>query len=166
MLISAILVNIQEAQVLGSIWILTSMLIGGYYIDSENIPAFIRPLRYMSHIKVSSLLWEMKNIEANMICQYVYETLVRIELQGVIFECVPDGVAHTRYSQNGAICPVTEAAVLEGAQLDNISISGNIGILVAWIVILRALGYLALKFLNRRHKPKKKQKWMIKSCFS
>lgn len=74
---------------------------------------------------------------------------------------MPSGVAFSSYSRNGAICPVTEAAVLEGAQLDNISIAGNIAILFAWVVILRALGYFALKFFNRRHNPKKTQRWKM-----
>lgn len=51
--ISAILVDVKEAQVLASVWILTSMLVGGYYINSENVPAFLRPFRYISFIKVS-----------------------------------------------------------------------------------------------------------------
>lgn len=84
--------------------------------------------------------------------------MVRIELRGAQFECVPDGVANTRYSQNGVKCPITEEAVLEASQLDNLSVAQNIGILILWVFLLRVLGYYALKYLNRRHKPRSARK--------
>lgn len=53
--ISAIFMDVRQGQVLGSVWILGSMLISGYYIDPENTPGFVKPLRAISFIKVSTL---------------------------------------------------------------------------------------------------------------
>lgn len=50
--ISAIVMDVRQAQVLGSVWILTSMLISGYYIDPDNVPSFVLPFRVLSFIKV------------------------------------------------------------------------------------------------------------------
>lgn len=138
--VSAIFMNVKEAQVFSSMWILSSMLCGGYYITIDNLPSFMRPLSYLSYLK------------------YGYESYVRIEARGQSFACVPDGEAHTIYSNNGRSCPVDENALLRAAQIDpNVSIAGNLAILVLWIVILRVLGYFALKYLNRSHKPRRKK---------
>ncbi len=139
--VSAIFTNVKEAQVLSSMWILGSMLCGGYYIDSENLPVFMRPFAYISFLR------------------YGYESYVRIEARGQSYACVPAGEPHTVYSDNGRACPVDEKALLRAAQIDpKVSIAGNLGILVLWIVVLRTIGYFALKYLNRRHKPAKAKK--------
>lgn len=136
--ISAVLTNVKESQVFASVWILSSMLLSGYYIESENIPAFLRWVRHISYIKFS------------------YESMVRIEAMGQSFECVEPGLPHTRYSQNGKVCPVDEKALLEAANLDDhMSITANLMCLVAWSAVLRIIGYFALKYLNRPLRSKK-----------
>lgn len=52
LLISAVMMDIRQAQIFGAIWILTSMLVSGYYIDPENTPSFVSPLRAISFIRV------------------------------------------------------------------------------------------------------------------
>lgn len=52
LLISAIVMDVRQAQVVASIYILSSMLLSGYYIDPENFPSFVSPLRNISFIKV------------------------------------------------------------------------------------------------------------------
>jgi ABC-type multidrug transport system ATPase subunit len=139
--ISAALLDVRRAQVLASCLILSSMLMAGYYINNENIPGFVRPLRYLSYLK------------------YSYEALVRNEVLGQVYPCVADGLAHTVYSQNGIKCPVRGPDVLVGAKLDHsLSVIGNLGILLVWNVLVRLFGYLALKYLNINHKPKKNLK--------
>ena len=134
--LSAIFVNAKEAQVIGTTVILASMLFGGYYIPMSNLPKFLRYLTHISYIK------------------FGYEAFVRIEVRGQSFPCVSEGKPHSIYSDNGSICPVDEQSLLRAAQVDpSISISGNLAILVLWILGLRVIGYLALKYLNRRHKP-------------
>lgn len=133
--ISAVIKDVKEAQVLGSVWVLMSMLVGGFYINSDNIPSFLRYLSWLSYLK------------------YAYEALVKNDMRGVSFECVPEGQPHTIFSQNGAKCPVTAEQVFEGAQLKSFSVGGNVGILVLWVVVMRLLGYLAMKYLNTNHKP-------------
>ncbi len=140
-LLSAIFMSAKEGQVCGTMWILSSMLFSGYYIAVDNLPKFIRPLTHISYLKVG------------------YAALVRIEARGQSFPCVPHGQPHTIYSNNGRSCPVDEQALLRAAQVDpNISLAGNLAILVLWIVGLRLIGYFALKYLNRTHKPKRNVK--------
>lgn len=52
LLVSALFMEVRQSQVLGSMWILSSMLISGYYIDPNNTPDVVKPLRYMSFLKV------------------------------------------------------------------------------------------------------------------
>lgn len=51
--VSAVMMDVRQGQVLASIWILGSMLISGYYIDPDNVPEFVEPIRAISFIKVS-----------------------------------------------------------------------------------------------------------------
>ena len=138
--VSAVFVNVKEAQVCASMWILGSMLCGGYFIAVDNLPAFMRPLTYISYLKNG------------------YESYVRIEARGQFYNCVIDGKPHTIYSESGKSCPVGERALLRAAQInDKISITGNLLILILWIVVLRLIGYFALKYINRSHKPRQKK---------
>lgn len=50
--VSAVFLHVKEAQVVGSVWILASMLVGGYYIDNQNVPEFLKPFRWLSYLKV------------------------------------------------------------------------------------------------------------------
>lgn len=54
----------------------------------------------------------------------------------------------------GTKCPIDLQTVLVTAQLTTaVSIAGNIMIQITWIIILRVLGYFALKLLHTSHKP-------------
>lgn len=109
----------------------------GFYIDRDNIPGFLRPFNFLSFVK------------------YGYSAFVRNEVDGQVFPCVPADEASTIYSANGARCPITGNDVLIGAELDNsLSVAGNLGVLLAWIVVFRFLGYFALKYLHRPHKER------------
>ena len=52
--ISAVMMDVRQAQVAASLTLLFSMLVSGYYVNPDNIPDFVRPLRYFSFIKVCS----------------------------------------------------------------------------------------------------------------
>jgi ABC-type multidrug transport system ATPase subunit/ABC-type multidrug transport system permease subunit len=139
---SAALLNAQYASTLSLLWNLTSMLMAGYYVHSDNIPGFIRPLVYLSYIR------------------YGFAALVRNEVSGRTYACVDpsSGGLHTEFSLNGKECPrVSPQAVLRGAQLeDTPPIFVNVLALIGWCIFYRFLGYLSLKYLHRPHKPKRK----------
>eukprot|EP00737_Agarophyton_chilense_P000732 gb/GEZJ01000808.1/.p1 GENE.gb/GEZJ01000808.1/~~gb/GEZJ01000808.1/.p1 ORF type:complete len:707 (-),score=73.98 gb/GEZJ01000808.1/:4786-6906(-) len=137
LLVSALFMDIKQAQVLASMWILSSMLISGYYIDPDNTPGIVQPFRYLSFIK------------------YSYDAMVRIEiLPPRQFACIEDGPS-TVYSNGGLKCPILGEDLLRAAQLsDSLSIGGSILVLITWIILLRLCGYFALKLLHTDHKPK------------
>lgn len=56
LLVSSLFMEVKQAQVLGSLSVLSSMLISGYSIDTNNTPAFVRPFRYLSFIKIRGIL--------------------------------------------------------------------------------------------------------------
>jgi ABC-type multidrug transport system ATPase subunit/ABC-type multidrug transport system permease subunit len=134
--ISASMMDIERAQVLAFCIALASMLMAGYYVNSNNIPDFIEPLKYLSFMK------------------YAYEAFLRNEVIGQEYSCVVEGFAHTIYSQNGKQCPVRGPDVLfaSGAE-HSLSVLGNLGVLLAWNILFRLCGYIALKYLNIHHKP-------------
>lgn len=168
--ISAIFMDVRQGQVLASIWILGSMLISGYYIDPENTPDFVKPIRSVSFIKVcihhcmisfKLIQFIQKNIFTNLpnsfsllTKQYSYEALVRTEmLFGQTFECEKESRMQTIYSRFG--CPIDSDKLLRAAEIDSsLSIPWNIAVLIAWIVLFRVAGYFALKLLHTNHKPK------------
>ena len=53
LLVSALVMDVRQGQVIASIWILSSMLISGYYINPDNTPSFLMWLRALSFIRVS-----------------------------------------------------------------------------------------------------------------
>lgn len=139
--LSAAVLDVRKAQVIAAVIVLGSMLIGGYYVDPENLPRFIKPLRYLSYIK------------------YGFEALVRNDVLGQTYSCVANGQTHTVYSNNGKECPVTGRDVLRGAQIDDgLSIAGNVGVLILWIVLARVVGYYAMKYLHTPQKQRKRSK--------
>jgi ABC-2 type transporter len=138
--ISAAVPSLQRAQVLATCFVLASMLMAGYYVNSGNIPDFIRPLRFLSYMK------------------YSYEAFVLNEVSGQKYGCVAQGLTHSIYSQKGAKCPVESQNVLDGAGIDgNFSIIGNIGVLFLCNIVVRLVGYLSLKHMNIHHKPKSRK---------
>lgn len=72
------------------------------------------------------------------------------------FRCAIGDEVGTVYSQGlSRPCVLGSEQVLKGAELDgSLSIAGNIGVLIAWIIIARFLGYMALKLVHTSHKPK------------
>lgn len=75
-------------------------------------------------------------------------------LYGRTFSCATGDEIHTIYSDNGRVCPINAASLLRGAQVESsLSIGGNIAVLLAWIVVVRVLGYFALKWMHVVHKP-------------
>lgn len=51
--VSCALMNVQQAQVAGSLWALGSLLTAGYLIDPSNIPSVVQFTRYLSFLRVS-----------------------------------------------------------------------------------------------------------------
>lgn len=157
--VSACMMDVKQAQAIGTVWILGSMLTSGYHIDPDNMPKFVRPLCYLSFPKVRpspcsecAQCKELQTLTFPREAQYAYEAMVRVEMRGGrTFACVPG--TSTVYSHGGATCPIDKDALLAGAQLDDsLPIAANIGILIGWIVVLRLAGYFALKLLNTSHK--------------
>lgn len=138
MLMSAIFMDLRNAQVLASTLILISLVSSGYLIDPENVPTFMKFLGYISPIK------------------FCYEGLVRNEMSyGREFECNRNENLSTIYSENGQVCPLTKSSVLNGAQLANSPpVWANSLILLSGVIITRVLAYFALKALHTAHKPR------------
>ena len=136
LLISAAVMDFRTGQVMATMWVLISMLISGYYINPNNTPSFITWLRNFSFIK------------------YGYEAMVQVEmLYGREFEC---GENQSPF-KIGSECPIVREGVFQGSQINqSISIAGNIGILLGWIVVLRLASFFCLKYLNTKHKTKTK----------
>jgi ABC-type multidrug transport system ATPase subunit len=130
---SAALMNVKYAQILTACSIMAMMLLGGYYVDSDNIPGFVKPFRYVSFVA------------------FGYEALVRNEIAGgMTYACAANKSLSTVYSASGRICPVTADALIVGAQLENsLSVGANVGILIAWLTFYRLCGYFALKHFHR-----------------
>ena len=76
---------------------------------------------------------------------------MRVEVNNISYECVPEGQPSTVYSSNGANCPVTGEDVLAAAEVSSLSIGMNVLALLAYAILTRLLGYFALKFLNAKH---------------
>ena len=75
LLVSTLLMNVREAQVLGTLWILGSMLTSGYHVDPDNTPSFVLPFRYLSFIKVRHYLRYCKFLESSKISFRTHITL-------------------------------------------------------------------------------------------
>lgn len=138
LLSAAVMMNIRQAIILASGITLASFMVSGYMIDINNLPAAVRFTRYLSFFR------------------YSYEGMIRTDfLFGRTYACESDPTQLTIYSQNGRNCPITESALLQAAQLDDIMpIWGYLLVQLAYIVIFRVAGYFALKLLHTNHKPK------------
>lgn len=109
------------------------MLIGGFFVNEENIPVFITWCKYLSFIR------------------YAYEAHVLLEFSdSSTFTCAID----SEY----AVCDGTPGAVITGKDITEeqgieSSIGGNIAVLVSLILLFRLGGYYCLRFLHRPRKP-------------
>ncbi|CDF34030.1 unnamed protein product [Chondrus crispus] len=68
--ISAVVMDVRHAQIVGSIWVLTSMLTAGYYIDPDNVPPFVLPFRVLSFIKVRCIQLYLFTARPNSLIVY------------------------------------------------------------------------------------------------
>jgi ABC-type transport system involved in multi-copper enzyme maturation permease subunit len=144
--ISALLLDIRRAQVVTSVIILATMLISGFYVLEENVPTVVRPLKVLSFIRNG------------------YIAMLKNEVMGQTYSCVTGDKSHTIYSQNGQNCPVTGDDVLRVTHFDDtLSVAGNLVVLVAWIVGMRLVSYLALKYLHAAHKQSRRQERRVRS---
>lgn len=87
--------------------------------------------------------------------KYAFETFVQVEMAfGRELACTTSNVT-TVYSDNGLSCPIDSDVLLKGAGIDSsISILGNVGVLLLFIMITRILGYFSLKLRHTNHKPR------------
>lgn len=53
---SAVMMNVRQAQLLGSSWVLFSLMTSGYLIDPDNIPKPLQWVRYVNFLRVSLAL--------------------------------------------------------------------------------------------------------------
>lgn len=138
MIVSAIFLDVRNAQVLASTLILLSLVSSGYLIDPDNVPVFMKPLNFLGVIK------------------YSYEALVRNEmLYGRTFMCTKGDGLSTIYSKNGRVCPLNEESVLSGAQLSSsLPLWADVLVLIVGVFLTRIIAYFALKLLHTKHKPR------------
>eukprot|EP00730_Choanoeca_flexa_P013749 TRINITY_DN5663_c0_g1_i1.p1 TRINITY_DN5663_c0_g1~~TRINITY_DN5663_c0_g1_i1.p1 ORF type:complete len:667 (+),score=189.51 TRINITY_DN5663_c0_g1_i1:72-2072(+) len=119
-IVSAIAKDPQEAGAIAPVFIVTSMLFGGFFIGSDAIPPFLSWLRYLSFLN------------------YGFAAIMQNEFQDrYITDCSQAG--------NDGVCFATGDEVLDFYELNSRSLTANIFILLGLIVGFRLIAYWILR---------------------
>eukprot|EP00871_Galdieria_phlegrea_P002499 jgi/Galph1/324/GphlegSOOS_G5041.1 len=135
--IASVFMDFRKSQTLAAVFMLTSMLTGGFYVNDSQMPVWIRWIQYLSFI------------------HYIYDSFMINQFQGEYFPC-PDGAPHG-ITSSGLACPMSAEQIysMRGV-ISNIGRGGNIAIVLAYGIAFRYFAFLCLKYLNRSHKQKLK----------
>lgn len=123
-LVGAVMTDIKKATTISVIIVLSSILLGGFFISQENLREWVRWARWISFIK------------------YTYELtlLNEFDIGSRTFTPSPGG--------NFGTGPITGDQILDSLNVET-NIWGDILFVVGMIVLTRVLAYFALRFLNR-----------------
>lgn len=124
--------NVRKAVVLAFIFTLSSVLLTGYYANTNNLPAILRVLQYFSFIR------------------YSFSALLINETSGVEYPC--DATQPTPFRVDG--CPIQQEAILKIMPITDIGVGGNLAVMLALTVLFRLLSFLFLYILCRKDKKK------------
>ena len=124
--LSAAVKNVAQASTIASIFMLTTMLVAGFFVENDDMPPWITWLKYLSFNS------------------YSYSQLMQIEFDGS--RTYPCSTAELQTS--GMQCPQTADVILDAYGISS-PVSVNLGALSAMVVCARIGGYLALKYLHR-----------------
>ena len=120
MLVGSLILNMKKAMITVGVVLLGMVLTGGFYININNMPAWISWVRYISIFK------------------YGYEGLLLNEISGQEYPCDdPNSVPY-------ASCPVTEAMIKDFYAID-LNIGWNLLISFVIGIVIRTASYFALK---------------------
>eukprot|EP00741_Cyanophora_paradoxa_P007497 tig00001130_g7252.t1 len=125
--ISTAVPNFKKALVVASLFMLASMLVGGFYVSNEALPIWIRWIRYVSFVK------------------YSFEAMLLNEFSGGNHSCdvVPSKYAACLASNYTAGIPVPDILAMLGTEN---SMGLNVGSLVIMLFGFRFLSYLCLRY--------------------
>ncbi|GJQ08303.1 hypothetical protein GpartN1_g94.t1 [Galdieria partita] len=135
--IAAVFMDFRKSQTLAAVFMLTSMLTGGFYVNDSQMPVWIRWIQYLSFI------------------HYIYDSFMLNQFEGEYFPCPPGNTSGV--TSSGLKCPMTAKDIysMRGV-ISNIGRGGNIAIVLAYGIAFRYFAFLCLKYLNRAHKQKRR----------
>jgi ABC-type multidrug transport system permease subunit len=135
--IASVFMDFRKSQTLAAVFMLTSMLTGGFYVNDSQMPVWIRWIQYLSFI------------------HYIYDSFMINQFKGEYFPCPPGNTSGV--TSSGLKCPMTAEDIysMRGV-ISNIGRGGNIAIVLAFGIAFRYFAFLALKYLNRNHKQKRR----------
>eukprot|EP00180_Rhodochaete_pulchella_P000177 Plantae.Rhodophyta-Rhodochaete_pulchella.ctg11167.p2 GENE.Plantae.Rhodophyta-Rhodochaete_pulchella.ctg11167~~Plantae.Rhodophyta-Rhodochaete_pulchella.ctg11167.p2 ORF type:complete len:239 (+),score=21.43 Plantae.Rhodophyta-Rhodochaete_pulchella.ctg11167:514-1230(+) len=124
--ISTAIPDLKKAQVLTVLLVLSSMLLGGFYVSPARYPSWLRRIQWLSFIR------------------YCYVSLLGAEVRGREYACVDN--EHTNFSNGGTNCPVTDDNVFSTLGVDPApGIWGSIGVLLLFSIVVRLSTYFLLR---------------------
>lgn len=132
LMVGATVMDAQKALVTAIVFMLTMMLLGGFYI--QNLPSWVGWTQWLSFLA------------------YTFEILVTLEFTAdTLFTCNTEAsnyaVCNSTLATNATMIPGTD--VQEMLDVD-LPVYANIAVLVGFGLFYRLLAYLSLRFLNRR----------------
>lgn len=135
--IAAVFMDFRKSQTLAAVFMLTSMLTGGFYVNDSQMPVWIRWIQYLSFI------------------HYIYDSFMLNQFEGEYYPCPPGNTSGV--TSSGLKCPMTAHDIysMRGV-ISNIGRGGNIAIVLAFGIAFRYFAFLSLKYLNRSHKQKRR----------
>ena len=113
--------NVAKALTTASTMLLSTLLAGGFYVKSDNLPEWFAPFQWLALLK------------------YSWEAHVMIALDGDVFECKDPGQPN-----DFGVCPVTRDDIVRFYSFD-LDPWVNILILIAFAVVMRTLAFVVLK---------------------
>jgi ABC-type multidrug transport system permease subunit len=127
-MVAAIIPDLKKALTFSVVIVLGSVLLGGFFINRDNLPVWIAWARWLSYMK------------------YAYELILINEFALSHNQTFTPAPTHSAYDTNGG--PITGGDVLDHYGVET-NWWGDIIFLVGVIVVARVLGYFALRFLNK-----------------
>jgi ABC-type transport system involved in multi-copper enzyme maturation permease subunit len=125
LLVSATILDVNKALMISVIIVITSVLLGGFFLNENNMRSWVRWSRWMSFMK------------------YSYELLLINE-----FRIGGRHFTPTTPTAYPGLNPITGNDVLNHYHVET-NIWGDLMFLCGMIVLTRVLAYLALRFLNK-----------------
>ncbi|KAJ8906374.1 hypothetical protein NDN08_002867 [Rhodosorus marinus] len=120
---SSATLNIRKAIVLASVYTMSSVLLSGFYANTNNFGPLANVVQYFSFLRFS------------------YSALVLNETNGATYDCSTDPTE----LQEANVCPITQEQVLQEYPVVPIGIAGNVAIVWAFTFLYRFLAYLFLR---------------------
>ncbi|POG59887.1 putative ATP-dependent permease ADP1 [Rhizophagus irregularis DAOM 181602=DAOM 197198] len=136
----ATLLNVQKSISVSMVFMLASMLLGGFYI--KHLPMGLSWLKYLSFVK------------------YSYSLLMQIQFDTpkAQFRCArpgelpPGEVSMCDLGDNGPMSNISGVSILQSEGLDDLPWYVNLLVLIGFCIVARVLAYFSLRRNSRRNK--------------